>query len=78
MLYLFSGDDGVPPLLQYLAYMFLGTSGNSRKKVLTRVTVAGLTPARCTVKGYRGKVPEDFKDPVGNQREKFCICRATH
>ena len=45
--YLFGDDDGTPLLLQHLAYIFLGTPGNSRKEVLTRVTVAGLTPAHC-------------------------------
>lgn len=30
--YLFGGDDGTPPLLQHLSHMFLGTSGNSRKR----------------------------------------------
>ena len=47
MPYLFGDDDGTPLLLQHLAYIFLGTPGNSRKEVLTRVTVAGLTPAHC-------------------------------
>lgn len=75
--YLFSGDAGDnPPLLHHLAYLFLGTSGSSRKKRLTKVTVAALTPARCCGEMCRGKVLEGCKE-TGNQREKCCTCRAT-